>query len=53
MSLTSSDPRAAEATALLKDHFAQTLQTGTDATNALRSTFTVACLSPTFIGIGM
>ena len=53
MGLTSSDPRAAQATAVLQSHFAQAQQTGADATSSLQSTFVAACLSPSFIGIGM
>jgi hypothetical protein len=53
MALTPSDPRSAPAAALLSDHFASAVQSGVSATDALRSTFTVACLSPSAIGIGM
>jgi hypothetical protein len=53
MGLTSSDPRAAQATAVLQSHYTQAQQTGVNATSALQSTFVAACLSPTFIGIGM
>jgi hypothetical protein len=50
--LAPSDPRTAAVTAVLKKHFtdASTTQSKTDA---LKSTFTAACLSPTFIGVGM
>jgi hypothetical protein len=53
MSLTSADPRAAQANALLTAHFQAAQQAGATATDSLRSTFVAACLSPTFIGIGM
>jgi hypothetical protein len=53
MALTASDPRAAQANALLTAHFAAAQQSGANATDSLRSTFVAACLSPTFIGIGM
>jgi hypothetical protein len=53
MALTPSDPRSAPATAILTDHFNTARQQGATATDAMRSTFVVACLSPTFAGIGM
>jgi len=51
--LTPSDPRAALVNAALTDHFTTAKQQGYTATDALRSTFVAACLSPSFIGIGM
>lgn len=53
MALTPSDVRTAQATAILTDHFTQATQTGATASDALKSTFVAACLSPSFIGIGM
>jgi hypothetical protein len=53
MAMTPSDPRSAPATAILTDHFNAATQQGATATDALRSTFVVACLSPSFAGIGM
>jgi hypothetical protein len=53
LAMTPSDPRAAQATSLLKAHFTNAMQQGATATNALKSTFTVACLSPSFVSIGM
>jgi hypothetical protein len=53
MALTSADPRAAQASSLLTGHFQAAEQAGATPTDALRSTFVAACLSPTFIGIGM
>ena len=53
MGLTSSDKRSAPANSILFDHYNQALATGAAPTDALRSTFVVACLSPSFIGIGM
>jgi len=52
LGLTSSDPRAARATAALTAHFGNSVAHFTP-TEALRSTFITACLSPSFIGIGM
>jgi hypothetical protein len=55
MGLTPSDPRSAQAVSILKDHYTQAMggQYGQKATDALKSTFVVACLSPSFVGIGM
>ena len=51
--MTASDPRAAQVQAILGAHFADATHAGATATDALRSTFVAACLSPSFIGIGM
>ena len=53
MGLTTMDPRTAPVTAALQAHYAAAQQTGASKTASLRSTFVVACLSPSFIGIGM
>jgi hypothetical protein len=53
MGLTTNDPRAADVTTALSAHFAAAKAGGASATDALRSTFVAACLSPSFIGIGM
>jgi hypothetical protein len=53
MALPASDPRAAQAKTILTDHFEAAKAAGESPTDALRSTFVVACLSPSFIGIGM
>ncbi|HUJ59403.1 MAG TPA: hypothetical protein VLX92_12950 [Kofleriaceae bacterium] len=54
MGLTTNDPRTAPSIQALTDHYNAALAiSGTSPTDALRSTFVVACLSPTFIGIGM
>jgi hypothetical protein len=54
MGLTSSDPRAAQATQLLQQHFqAAKSQQGITPTQALQSTFIAACLSPSSVSIGM
>jgi hypothetical protein len=46
------DPRAAQVKTLLTLHFTDAKKTNS-ATDALRSTFVAACLSPTLIGIGL
>jgi hypothetical protein len=53
MGLTTSDPRAAPASALLTSHFTSSVQGGATATDALRSTFVAACLSPSAVSIGL
>jgi hypothetical protein len=54
MAITPSDPRSAPARTLLKSHFASaTQQPGINATDALRSTFVVACLAPSSVSIGL
>lgn len=53
MGLTTSDERTAPSTAALAAHFEAAKTSGATPTDALRSTFVAACLSPSFIGIGM
>jgi hypothetical protein len=50
--MTPSDPRAAQATAILQQHF-DDAKAGQKPTDALKSTFVAACLSPSFVGIGL
>ncbi len=53
MGLPPSDPRAAPSLAVLKSHHAGALAQGVSATDALRSTFVVACLAPSAVSIGL
>jgi hypothetical protein len=53
MAMPASDPRAAQASSILTQHHTAAVQAGATPTDALRSTFIAACLSPSFIGIGM
>jgi len=54
MALTPSDSRSAGAQNVLKSHFISALeQPGTTATDALRSTFIVACQAPSAISLGL
>jgi len=53
MGLTPADSRTQPVTDALTAHFNAAKAGGASATDALRSTFVVACLSPSFIGIGM
>jgi hypothetical protein len=50
MGLTSD--RAAGPTSILQEHFAAARQSGSSATDALKSTFVLACLSPYVAGMG-
>jgi len=53
MALTASDPRAAQATTVLKAHFTAATQQGATASNALKSTFVAACQAPSAVSIGL
>jgi hypothetical protein len=54
MALTPSDARSAPLQALLKAHFSAAMQQpGITATQALRSTFVVACLAPSAVSVGL
>jgi hypothetical protein len=53
MALPASDPRAAPAQGLLQSHFDQAVQQGASASDALKSTFIVACLAPSAVSIGL
>jgi hypothetical protein len=53
MGLVSTDPRSVKAQTLLRSHFDAAMQQGASASNALKSTFVVACLSPSFVSIGL
>lgn len=53
MALPSTDPRAEPARALLKDNFTQSTAAGASASDALKSTFTLACISPSAVIVGL
>jgi hypothetical protein len=53
MAMPPSDARAAQATTLLRSHFDAAVRSGASPKDSLKSTFIAACLSPSFIGIGM
>jgi hypothetical protein len=53
MGLAPSDPRAAPSQGALQAHLAAATQEGMPATQALRSTFVVACLSPSLVSMGL
>jgi hypothetical protein len=53
MALTASDARSPLAIAALKAHFSAAVQSGASASDALKSTFVVACLAPSAISVGL
>jgi hypothetical protein len=53
MGYTGSDPRHAEAVQILTSHYQAVLATKASATNSLRSTFALACESPTSLSFGL
>jgi hypothetical protein len=53
MGYTASDPRHAEAVQILTSHYNAVLATKASATNSLRSTFALACESPTSLSFGL
>ncbi len=53
MGIAPDDPRSAPMTQMLTDHHTKALANQATATDALKSTFVTACLSPTVAGIGM
>ena len=53
MALTPSDARSAPSVAALKAHFDAAVQSGASRTDALASTFVVACLAPSTLAIGL
>ncbi|MDB4974303.1 MAG: hypothetical protein JWN48_2644 [Myxococcaceae bacterium] len=53
MAFTPSDSRSAPAQTLLRGHFTAAQGAGASASDALKSTFIVACLSPSTLAIGM
>lgn len=53
MALVPSDPRSAPALKILTDHFAAAQKGGATATDALKSTFTLACIAPSSVIVGL
>jgi hypothetical protein len=53
MGLPGADPRAAPVQALLAQHYQAAIGTGATPTDALRSTFIVACTAPSATAIGL
>jgi len=53
MGITADDPNSAAVTQLLQDHYAAAIAAKASASDALKSTFIVACLAPTSVAIGL
>jgi hypothetical protein len=53
MGITAEDPLNAELAQLLQEHYAAAVTAGASETDALKSTFVTACLSPTSVAIGL
>jgi hypothetical protein len=53
MGYTAADPKHAEAVTILTSHYQAVLATKASATNSLRSTFALACESPTSLSFGL
>ena len=53
MGITSADPNSAAVTQILSDHYDAAVAAGAKPTDALVSTFIVACLAPTSVAIGL
>jgi hypothetical protein len=53
MGITADDPSNAAVTQLLKDHYDAAIAASASPTDALKSTFITACLSPTSVAIGL
>jgi hypothetical protein len=53
MGYAPSDPRHNDALQILKDNYQESLSSGGTATNALRSTFSLACQAPTSLAFGL
>ncbi|HMI85999.1 MAG TPA: hypothetical protein VK550_18010 [Polyangiaceae bacterium] len=53
MGITSDDPNSEAVTQLLKEHYDAAIAAKASPTDALKSTFITACLSPTSVAIGL
>ena len=53
MGLPPGDPRGPDMTAILSDHFNDAIAAGVTPSDALRSTFTLACESPLAVSVGL
>jgi len=53
MALVDGDARQSGATTILNEHYAAALKTGATARDALKSTFVLACSSPTAVSVGL
>ena len=53
MSLVDGDPRQSGAATILNEHYAAAVKTGATARDSLKSTFVLACSSPTAVSVGL
>ena len=53
MGLPAGDPSAAQAAQILQDHYAAAVKAGASPTDALKSTFVLACSAPTSVAVGL
>ncbi len=53
MALAQSDPHATDAQTILHEHYTNALATKVSASDALKSTFVLACMAPSTIGMGI
>jgi len=53
MGITAADPNSAAVTQLLQDHYAAAIAAKASPTDAMKSTFIVACLAPTSVAVGL
>jgi hypothetical protein len=53
MGITPADENSGAVTQLLQEHYAAAVSAGASATDALKSTFVTACLSPTSVAVGL
>ena len=53
MGITAEDPNSATVMGLLQEHYTSAVAAGASPTDALKSTFVTACLSPTSVAIGL
>ncbi len=53
MGLNAGDPRNAPAAAILKDNFTASVTSGSNPTDSLKATFTLACIAPSSVIVGL
>jgi hypothetical protein len=52
-SLVDGDPRSPEPPTILNEHYAAAVKAGATARDSLKSTFVLACSSPTAVSVGL
>ena len=53
MNMGPTDPRSAQMVTILNDNFAAAKAAGSNATDSLKATFTLACIAPTSVVVGL